>query len=440
MGEHGFTMIKILKRNKLFADIGLYLASTSINQAIPFLLLPVLTLYLTPKDYGYINNFSAILLILNAIIGGGLNINIMKHYYVSDDEYMKQLLGNLYFILLAATIVVLITVIIISCILDIKLIPKKIFVFIPCISFFFMSFEFQRTTLKMQKRALSLTVVTLFEVIFNVSLSLFLVAGLYFHWRGRVYGMSVSYIVFGLLSLGYFIKKKCIKFTLRKKILKNILKVAMPLFVSALGIIIIRKSGVLFIDSFSGKSEAGLYGIGLNLSMVMVFVTLAFLNVWIPRVYEKLNRAREEDKIILRNSIFVFTLIIFTLGFLLSFFSGLILRIMTTDTFYRARVYIPWFAFGFAFWAIREMYTPFFIHYGKQFYIAIIVIASAGLNLVLNYIAVHVIGSIGVAISFLVSNFVAYLSIFISVRTFCRLPVSVDFKSITLLIRRLKKS
>ena len=138
----------------------------------------------------------------------------------------------------------------------------------------------------MHKKALSLTFVTFLEVILNISISLILVVGLYFHWRGRVYGMSVSYIVFGLLSLGYFIKKKYINFALDKTIINNILKVALPLFVSALGIIIMRKSGILFVDSFSGKSEAGLYGVGLNLSMVMVFVTFALINVCIPRPYE----------------------------------------------------------------------------------------------------------------------------------------------------------
>ncbi len=433
-------MIRIFKGNKLLTDIGLYLTSTSINQAIPFLLLPILTLYLTPEDYGYINNFSAILLFSNSIIGGGLSANIMKHHYVEDNDYMKKLMGNLYFVLFLSTIIVIISAIILSSIFDIKLIPKNIFIFIPCISFFFMSFEFQRTALRMQKKALSLTVVTLMEVILNISLSLILVVGLYLHWRGRVYGMSISYIVFGLISLGYFLRKDYIDLTISKNMLKKILVVALPLLPSILGLMIIRKSGILFIDSFSGKYEAGLYGVGLNLSMILVFVTFAFVNAWTPRVYEKLSRGSEKDKITLRNSIFIFALIIFLLGFFLVFFSDLILRIMTTDAFSGASVYIPWLAFGFAFWAVREMYTPFFIHYGKQTYLAVIAIACAALNLILNYLAVNEIGAIGVAISFLISNFVAYLFIFFSVRTFCKLPISIDYKNITFLIRHLKNS
>lgn len=419
--------------------MGLYMASMSINQAIPFLLLPILTMYLAPKDYGYIINFSAILLIFNSIIGGGLSVNIMKNYYIKDEYYMKKLIGNLYFILLCSTVIVFIAAIFLSYILDIKLIPEKIFIFIPCISFFFMSFEFHRTTLRIKKKALSYALVTLSEVILNISLSLIMVIGLYFQWRGRVYGMAISYIVFGLISLGYFIKNDYIKFSICKKVLISILKVALPLLPSVAGLMIMRRSGIFFIDSFNGKSEAGLYGVGLNVSMIILLVSMAFINAWIPYVYEKLPKEKKKDKILLRNSIFIFTIIIFSVCTVVTFCSGLILRIMTTDAYYGARIYIPWLVFGFAFWAIRAMHMPFFIHYGKQKYIAVIAIISASLNIVLNYYAAKEIGAIGVAVSFFISNFIAYLLVFFSVRTFCNLPIVPDYRSIYLIIKHLKK-
>ena len=66
--------------------------STSINQAIPFLLLPVLTIYLIPRDFGFINNFSAILVIVNSIMSGGLSTNIVKNYFRKDEFFMNKLI------------------------------------------------------------------------------------------------------------------------------------------------------------------------------------------------------------------------------------------------------------------------------------------------------------------------------------------------------------
>ena len=82
---------------------------------------------------------------------------------------------------------------------------------------------------------------------------------------------------------------------------------------------------------------------------------------------------------------------------------------------------------------------PFFIHNGKQKYVAVITIISVSLNVVLNYFAARDFGPTGVAVSFCISNFVAYLMVFFSVRTFCNLPIAPDYKSIHQIIKQLRK-
>jgi len=427
-------------KNKFLKNIGIYMFSTSVNQAIPFILLPVLTIYLSPGDFGYVNNFSAILIIFNAILGGGLSTNIEKNYFGNDEFFMKKLMGNLYFLLLCSTIGLFIVSRLVLFIFDIQFIPENIFIFIPFISFFFVSFELLKTLFKTKKQVLSFTLVTLSEVLLNVSISLVLVIGLLLHWRGRVYAMAFSYAAFGLLSLGYLIHKKYIKFSIRKDILKKILRLSLPLLPSGISVMIIRRSGILFIDAFQGKTEAGLYGVGLNLATIILFISMPFINTWIPHIYEKLSNSNGKNSInSLRNILFIFTIFIFSVCILLSIFSGFILRIMTTEAFFKAGIFIPWLVFGFALWAIKLMHLPFFIHYNRQKYIAMIAIIGAILNLVLNYFAITEVGAIGVAIAFFISNLITYLMVFFSVRTFCKLSIIPDFKDIYLMIKNVIK-
>ena len=433
-------MLKIFKKNKFLTDIGVYMISTSVNQAIPFLLLPVLTIYLIPGDFGYINNFSAILIIFTSIIGGGLSTNIEKHYFKEDEFFMSKLMGNLYFLLLCGTIMLFIISGFLSFIFDIQFVPENIFILIPFISFFFVSFELLKTLLKTKKQVLSFTLVTLSEVLINVSISLILVIGLLLQWRGRVYAMALSYALFGLLSLGYLIHKKYITFSIKKDILRKILRLTLPLLPSGISVMIMRKSGILFIDAFQGKTEAGLYGVGLNLATIILFMSIPFIYTWIPHVYEKLSNSNGKNIIIsLRNKLFIFKGFIFSICVLVSILSGFIIRIMTTNAFLKAAIFIPWLVFGFAFWAMTTMYMPFFIQYNKQKYVAVIAIIGAGLNLILNYFAIIEVGTIGVAIAFFVSNFIVYLMIFFSVRTFCNLRIIPDFKGIYLMIKNVVK-
>ena len=72
----------------------IYLVSTILNSTIPFLLLPVLTRYLTPEDYGIIVTFQLIVAVLTATIPLNLNGAISVQFFKIDLEVLKKYIGN----------------------------------------------------------------------------------------------------------------------------------------------------------------------------------------------------------------------------------------------------------------------------------------------------------------------------------------------------------
>lgn len=432
-------ILSLVKRNKILTDIGVYMFSSSLNQAIPFLLLPLLTIYLTPNDYGFINSFSAILVISNALVGGGLINNISKYFFIEDEAFMKKLMGNLYVFLFAAALLFFLAALIISIFVDIKIFPLKLFLAIPLLSFLFVSFEFLKESLKIRKQSVKFAVFTFSEMVMNISISLILIIGLLWNWKGRITGMVFSYFFFGILSLSYFIYKKRIRFSFNRKIMKKILDLSLPLLPSVISIIIIRRSGIIFVDAFSGKDVTGLYGIALNLSTIILFISMPFLNVWIPFIYKKLSDRDEQTFPELRNNLFLFTCFIFSVSLVFSLTAKFILTLMTTEAYSSAIIFIPWLAFGFAFWALYSMYMPFFIHFEKQKYLAWIAVSCALLNLVLNLILIDLLGAIGIAVAFFFSNLFIFLFVFIRVRTFTGLPVMPELKRLRSDIKKIFK-
>jgi O-antigen/teichoic acid export membrane protein len=417
-----------LFRNKALTDIGVYYVSTAINQAVPFLLLPVFTVYLLPGDFGFINTFSALLVLATSVFSG-LSISISKHFYSRSRDFNRLLIGNLFLALAIGTILIFLLSIALEKLFAIRFIPEPYFLAIPLVTFFNMALEFLKTFFRTAKRTVPYTVLTFSEVLVNVSVSLALVIGFSWHWRGRVVGIMLSTMIFGMVAMIFLIKKEKIALSFDSGVFREILKVGLPLVPLGLSVMIMRRSGVLFIDSFLGKEEAGLYGVALNLATIIMFLSVPVINVWTPYIYEKLSQRSGAAALIpLYRKLILLSIGTCLFSFLFSLFSSQVLGLMTTRAFTRAERFIPWLAFGFSMWVMTALLMPFLVHFNRQKRIALISSGSALVNLGLNYYLIERYGSIGAAVSFFTANFLSVLLMFETIRRVGMLPFFPGFR------------
>ena len=59
----------------------IYLISSVINKGLPFILLPILTKYLTPEEYGIVAMFQLSIIVFYAFVGMNSSINIDKNFH-----------------------------------------------------------------------------------------------------------------------------------------------------------------------------------------------------------------------------------------------------------------------------------------------------------------------------------------------------------------------
>jgi O-antigen/teichoic acid export membrane protein len=201
-----------------------------------------------------------------------------------------------------------------------------------------------------------------------------------------------------------------VRFSVDRESLRCILAVSLPLIPTGFSVMLMRRSGVLFIDDAFGKSAAGLYGVAMNLATVILFLSVPVINVWTPYVYEKLAQSHAPDAL---ESLFHRFLLLaaatLLASTLFSLFSRPILDVMTTEAFSAAGRFIPWLAFGFASWALLALLTPFLVHFNRQNAIALIATAGAAVNLGLNSLLIGKFGPVGAAGSFFAANFFSAL-------------------------------
>ena len=95
-------MIKRLKSFSLLKTASVYTMSNILNALIPFFLMPVLTRYLTPVDYGITSMMQVMIGFLNPFIGLNLHGAIAVKYY----KKMKLIFLNMYQVALLYYVVV----------------------------------------------------------------------------------------------------------------------------------------------------------------------------------------------------------------------------------------------------------------------------------------------------------------------------------------------
>ena len=87
-------------------NTSVYAITTIINSAIPFLLIPFLTKYLSPSDYGLISMHAVLLAFITPFIGYNTNNYIGRLFYSLSKDDLSKYIGNLLFILLVSVLII----------------------------------------------------------------------------------------------------------------------------------------------------------------------------------------------------------------------------------------------------------------------------------------------------------------------------------------------
>src|SRR6056297_3469330 len=104
-------MIKFYQ-SRFFKNASIYTVSDIINKLVPFILLPVLTRYLTPADYGIISIFAVFTSILGVFISLETHGAISVNFFKISREQLKIYIANVLLIVAVTTSIVLLIVII----------------------------------------------------------------------------------------------------------------------------------------------------------------------------------------------------------------------------------------------------------------------------------------------------------------------------------------
>jgi O-antigen/teichoic acid export membrane protein len=391
----------------------IYLSSSILSIAIPFLLLPILTKYLSPDEYGILSIFQLMISFSTAFVGMNMSMNISKNFFKYTKQQTSLMIGNILMILSLTTLIYFVITLGVSFYYqEIFSVPSNWVVIIPLLSFMFMINTINLTILRNQEKAYLFGVFEVINTAINMGVTILLLIMYHYGWYARVGGIIVAYTLFFIISLLHMRKNGFIILRYDREEVRKILKLSIPLIPHVVGGIIIALSDRFFIERMVSLEMVGIYSVGYMFGMVVILFTDAFLKAWSPWFYKMLSDANSTKKLKIVKYSYLYILVTFIIAFGISIFAKFIIPYVVDVRYAGAEIYVFWIAIGYAVHGVYKIFFPYLVHISKTAFLGVSTVIAAVLNLIFNYFLIKEFGAIGAAYSTVLSFIVSASLVF----------------------------
>ncbi len=399
----GLSFWQILKRlasqslTYILGSIGLRFGS--------FLLLPILTRYLQPSDYGIISLVTVTILIIGSILAVGIPEAVLRMYFDYKGEDTRKYLGSawIFSILYASAI---------TCLLYFfseplfKILLTKIefdpYIKLAILSAFFTNFTYiPMILMRAREQSVSYITINIITFLLDIGLRLYFVIVLKQEAIGFIKGSMYAHLIMSILLLVYMHRQ--ISYTVNRKHIKETLKFCLPLFPSVL---MTNVSGIFdrfVMDRYVQLDSLGIYNIGFMIGQILRVFTSAVKTAWVT-FYMQIGVSRKDAGSILSKIATYYYTFIVLIGLGLSVFAKEILIIMTTEPFYSAYQLVPWFVIAELFMGFRFIVASGIMLKKKTEYAPVITVIALALSIASSLLLIPRIGIYGAAYTLIITN------------------------------------
>jgi len=399
---------------KLYKAFGIYTFSTFLKSAIPFLLLPIITKYLSPEDFGIANFYQVVLRLTSGVIMLGVPACCTIFYFKHDrNEYPTLLFNSLVSPIILTLILFIISIFLSKVLYPIFELNYFWIIFLAPIAFLYLFPEITFTTLRNQEKPVKYSFLNLSQILLHFSITTVLVVIFKFDWLGILLGILISLLVINFTSLLYLIKNNMIGGKLNRRLIKYSFFLGSPLVLQRIGGLLINKSDALFISEMLGKDILGIYAVGYQIGMLVLLFQDAIGQAWRPHVFNILKKENESDKVKIVKRSYMLMGVYLMLPILIYFASPYIFKIFINERYHDSIIIAPLIALGYSFLGMYKLVTLYIFYMKKTVILSTFTLVNGFLNIVFNYIFIRIFGVLGAAYATILSMFLIFVVSFI---------------------------
>lgn len=409
----------------------IYLLSEGINKTIPFIILPIISYFLSPEEYGTLTNYNVITQILAVFCYSVTTVIIPVMYVKLRQDEIKVFISNIVFFNTMIALVLFIFSFVIKDKINIITGIEFRFQVIASASILFSSFtQVNMVMWRCEEKPISFGIYQISQTIIDLCLSLVLIIIYVMGWKGRVYSMAFSSIFLGIFSLILLAKRGFINSKISKANILTIFSFSIPLLPHGLSFWIKSGADKLLLTNMCGLESNGLYSVAVTFGGIISIIVVSFNNGFVPYLFKKLKHIEAIKDTLIQNDakiqlvkMYRYLLMGLFLIVLACYLGAYVFITYVYPLNYRgALLYLPFIVSGQLFLGIYSLFVNFIHYMQKTKVLGTITFTLTIFQIILSYLLINLLGPIGSAVSSAIIAFVIFASVTLYALRIYKLP------------------
>ena len=405
---------------RLPKEILLYGLASFVSLLVPLSLLPILTRVLSNADYGYFGIFQSIVNVVGTLVlFGGSGALIRAYALISKNE--KSVYFSSCFLLSIALSAAVFLVFCGLLFIGSSWLPLdgSWFLCAALAGGFSGIWNLLIAHFQGLREAKKYAIWQVVSALVSFLMTLVLVLGFDLTWKGRAVAVLLSFLAPSLVLLVSFFKKGFASYSISKSFVREASIIGIAAMPHALSAVVMSFTDRFLILNMVGAEEAGLYTVAYQVSSVFLVAGVAIGRGWSPWVYEQLKPG---GNAIAKNKLMNYCLVL--IGFLVS--SGVIFLIVANallpallgEEFEESRKFTTILIASCVTSTLYIILAPPIFFYKKLAFLGVAGVVLLIANVILTYVLILDLGSVGAAYATLASKaglllFTLFFSVFL---------------------------
>jgi O-antigen/teichoic acid export membrane protein len=382
----------------------IYGSGTLLNGVFNFVLIPLVTRYLLPAEYGVYALLEIALQFLLTIYGLGFNVSVLRAYSAARDlESKTNLINNVLIFLISTSLVFSGAIITLAGLISKGVfsgVPESFIVYTGFIVFFESIWALFLTIFRAEQRPGKYIAASSFQAGLVAAITIVFVVGMGEKAEGIFKGRLIGDIIVCAVLLWDHRRKFSFDHSWNR--IRNLLAYGLPILPVGLAIIWINLSGRYFLSLFSTLGEVGIYAIAQKLSgFTNLLLIQPFGTAWFPIMFDL--EKRDDAPLIYARVITYYVLCAAIIFLVLTLFAPEIFLIFTSGSYQSGREVFPVLILGFLIYGLYYTLSIGIFLKSQNWIMPYIYGAGIIINLLSNTILVRRYGAWGAALSMLLT-------------------------------------
>jgi O-antigen/teichoic acid export membrane protein len=379
-------------------SLSIYTTTSILNSAIPFLLLPILTNYLTVEEYGLLAIMQIFIIFTIPFISINIQSTLQLEYHDLDADKFALWVSSVLIIPLITVLIVLLFFMLFESLIYSFINTSLLWILlIPLIAFMQVVPQTILSIYKISERPIDYAKYQLSLTGINLLLTVGLVVLLNLNWEGRILAIFLTYLLFTFIGIYLLIKMKLIVLRIEKRYVQKALQLGTPLILHVVSATLFMMSDRLFISYYLGNEALGIYAVGAQVAMMALIIQQSFNQAWVPYLFKNLKIGSRENKIKIIKISYISMLFFLLLPFIIELINPLFFYFFINEKFIDAMSYVFWIALGYSVLGMYKVVTNYIFYKKRVKLLSMMTFLSLLINLILNYFLIQKYGAIGVA-------------------------------------------